>query len=256
MAMRVVALLLMLVVTACGGEATPRAKSTPTPTPTPIKVVGECTPGAAPYVVYLHGLGSSTADLSGLITHVGAKDPARGWCSYDRINAGRSARDPSDQPLAESVTELEEFLAAQGIEGPVLLVGHSYGGLLATAYAGKNPDRVHGIVLADPALPFELPLFTPKVRRAVEQITARNPENVDLLGSYREAARATLPDVPFVFVDAAQEDLPTGWGAKGYRKALTGFIASLPQGRLVESPTDHIDVLDAPELVAAVLDVS
>lgn len=252
--MRIVAALLLLVVAACGSEEQPRTRSAPTPTTT--KVVGECTPGDLPYVVYLHGLGSSSADLTGLIEGVASTDPERAWCSYDRINAGRSARDSSAQPLSESVTELEEFLAAEEVEDPVLLVGHSYGGLLATAYAGKHPDRVHGMVLADPVLPLELPLFDARARRAIRAISSRNPENVDLLGSYREAAAATLPDVPFVFVDATQEDLPASWGAQGYRKALVGFVESLPQGRLVESATDHVGVLDSPDLVEAVLDVA
>ena len=47
--------------------------------------------------------------------------------------------------------ELMRLLAAAGIDGPLVLVGHSYGGMVAQLTAHRHPDRVLGVVLVDSA---------------------------------------------------------------------------------------------------------
>jgi pimeloyl-ACP methyl ester carboxylesterase len=42
-----------------------------------------------------------------------------------------------------------------GVHEPVILVGHSFGGLLARHFVARYPERVAGLVLADPLLPCE-----------------------------------------------------------------------------------------------------
>jgi pimeloyl-ACP methyl ester carboxylesterase len=44
-----------------------------------------------------------------------------------------------------------ELLAVAGVEGPLVLVGHSYGGMVAQLTAHRHPDRVVGVVLVDSA---------------------------------------------------------------------------------------------------------
>lgn len=71
-------------------------------------------------------------------------------CFYDRAGFGYS--DPSDRPVtALNVTDdLRLLLRVEGIEGPVILVGHSVGGFYATVYADRFPGDVAGLVLVDP----------------------------------------------------------------------------------------------------------
>jgi pimeloyl-ACP methyl ester carboxylesterase len=71
-------------------------------------------------------------------------------CSYDRAWLGWS--DPATTPRVTShlIEELHALLKAANISGPYVLVGHSYGGMLARAYAAKFPDEVAGLVLVDP----------------------------------------------------------------------------------------------------------
>ena len=45
--------------------------------------------------------------------------------------------------------QIEQFLNATNITTPVTLVGHSYGGLVAQAFALQYPERVAGLVLVD-----------------------------------------------------------------------------------------------------------
>jgi pimeloyl-ACP methyl ester carboxylesterase len=70
-------------------------------------------------------------------------------CSYDRTGLGWS--DPATKPMAlgDVVTDLEVLLAKSGIEGPLVLVPESMGGLVALAYARRNLDRVAGAVFVD-----------------------------------------------------------------------------------------------------------
>ncbi|WP_214853945.1 MULTISPECIES: alpha/beta fold hydrolase [unclassified Exiguobacterium] len=45
--------------------------------------------------------------------------------------------------------QIDQFLNATNIATPVTLVGHSYGGLVAQAFALHHPERVAGLVLVD-----------------------------------------------------------------------------------------------------------
>lgn len=92
----------------------------------------------------------------------GASSPAWAWVqpavaehatvvAYDRAGLGWS--DPStNQPDADAViTDLRNALAARGLPGPYVLVGHSLGAHYARAFAQEHPDQVAGLVLVDPS---------------------------------------------------------------------------------------------------------
>ena len=73
--------------------------------------------------------------------------------TYDRAGYGWSA--PSDDPrLGNRVAaELKELLDTLEINEPVVLVGHSLGGLYVNHFARLYPSSVGGIVLIDPISP-------------------------------------------------------------------------------------------------------
>lgn len=70
--------------------------------------------------------------------------------TYDGFGRGRSARaaSPSEYTFARDVDELHALLDALGL-AQVALYGHSYGGLVAEAYAVAHPERVRRLVLAN-----------------------------------------------------------------------------------------------------------
>jgi pimeloyl-ACP methyl ester carboxylesterase len=70
---------------------------------------------------------------------------------YDRAGTGWSEPVRMPRTSAEVTDELHAILAAVGIAGPIVLVGHSLGGLYARHYAARFPDDVVGLVLLDPA---------------------------------------------------------------------------------------------------------
>ena len=71
-------------------------------------------------------------------------------CSYDRSGLGWSDPAASPRTIANAVEELYALITAAQIPVPLVLVGHSFGGLLARCYATRYPDQVAGLVLLDP----------------------------------------------------------------------------------------------------------
>jgi pimeloyl-ACP methyl ester carboxylesterase len=73
-------------------------------------------------------------------------------CSYDRAGTGWSDSGPQPRTSQQIVKELHALLGNAGVEGPYVLVGHSFGGVNMQLYAGRYPDEVAGMVLVDSAI--------------------------------------------------------------------------------------------------------
>ena len=72
--------------------------------------------------------------------------------SYDRAGYGWSGPATDGMTPERLVSDLHTALAGLGLSAPYVIVGHSFGGLLARLYARIYPTEVAGLVLADPAL--------------------------------------------------------------------------------------------------------
>ena len=72
-------------------------------------------------------------------------------CSYDRLGNGASARPAAGRRTPRmQADELHELLRHARIPGPYVVVGHSWGGLIAQIYTHAYPAEVAGAVLLDP----------------------------------------------------------------------------------------------------------
>ena len=72
-------------------------------------------------------------------------------CAYDRAGYAWSDASPKPRSVPVMVDELHSLLNGAGIQGPVVLVGHSLGGIIARQYAAKYSGDVSGVVLVDSA---------------------------------------------------------------------------------------------------------
>ncbi|MHB8283587.1 MAG: alpha/beta fold hydrolase [Caulobacteraceae bacterium] len=107
-----------------------------------------CMGKGSPVVVFENGLGDGLTTWQKVQTPVSKITTA---CTYDRAGSGFS--DPPLGPVtAEAIADdLHVLLARAGIASPVVLVGHSAGGLYATVYADKYLSSVAGMVLVEPS---------------------------------------------------------------------------------------------------------
>ena len=174
------------------------------------------------------------------------------------MNVGRSDRVRGRHTGADSVNDLHTLLDVAAVPGPYLLVGFSFGGLLAIMYAATHPDQVTGMVSLDGSLPTddEVDQLIPKDER--DQVMAeqdRNQESVDVYRTVDEAKPlvAKVPDVPVTYMAARPVELPPNWPVKRMQALIrtkqVQFTRTVPNGRLVEVQSSHDIDLDKPELV-------
>ncbi|MFI6966901.1 alpha/beta fold hydrolase [Streptomyces sp. NPDC050149] len=103
-----------------------------------------------PVVVVLAGLDDDLTKTAAFRKTLGAEHRV---CSYDRLGQGRSDKPAGVQSLAAGGKILTGVLDQVAGDSPVVLVGHSLGGLVAARYAPDHQDRVKGLVLLDATSP-------------------------------------------------------------------------------------------------------
>jgi L-proline amide hydrolase len=151
---------------------------------------GEFAPGGPAPLVLLHGGPGGTHDYLEPLLALG--DSGRPVVLYDQLGNGRSEH-LRDAP-AEFWTvdlfkrELTCLLEALGIEGRYLLLGQSWGGMLALEHALERPSGLLGMVIADS--PASMPLWVEEANRLR---TALPAEVQAVLSSHERAGTTDSP---------------------------------------------------------------
>jgi len=107
-----------------------------------------CTGQGGPTIVVENGLGDFSFDWSLVQSRVSAF--AR-ICTYDRAGYAWSDPGPKPRSFVQLNLELHDALSKLGESGPLVLVGHSYGGPVVRNFALTYPKEVAGIVFVDSA---------------------------------------------------------------------------------------------------------
>lgn len=194
---------------------------------------------------------------------------------YDLRGHGLSAAEPSGYDLATLVGDLERVLADNDVSGPVDLVGHSYGGLIALTFALGHPARVRRLVVIDvPLPPGSSGLIDDAASATPASLLALVPDAVRdaILGGGRRARRLLerlqfLAQQSTLLADVAREpDLDDAalatlacpvscvvGATSACRGAADRLVRTLPDARLVVVPGGHFVPIEAPtEMTAAI----
>ncbi len=70
---------------------------------------------------------------------------------YDQRGTGLSPRvDDHELSIESLLDDLDALVDRYGRGRPVNLIGHSFGGMLVSSYVGRHPEKLAGVVLAEP----------------------------------------------------------------------------------------------------------
>lgn len=187
-------------------------------------------------------------------------------CIYDRAGLGNSDPTIHTQNTTQIVLDLHNLLARAGITGPLVLVGHSLGGINVRLYASMYPKDVVGMVLVDSAheeqfarmdalIPEEImKQFPPSAREIISN------EKMDFTENSERSARLANwhADIPLIVLTAANAK-PDPPGPLAYlgpkfeqirQELQQDLVHRSPRGKqIIATRSGHFIHHDEPELV-------
>src|SRR5919109_3045584 len=169
----------------------------------------ECVGSGSPTVVLEAGFGADTFSWRDVQPEVGRSTRT---CAYDRAGTGNSVAPPGVRDARDEIGDLRRLLGRARIEPPYVLVGHSYGGVLARVFAHRYPTETAGLVLVDTmgrdGRRRQLAIWprsqAPQIRRALATAVMGS---VDLAAGEALASRVTsLGGMPLAVITAGRQD--------------------------------------------------
>jgi len=100
-----------------------------------------------PAIIFIHGGPSGNSTLFEATTAQALADKGFYVIVYDRRGEGRSTDSTATFTYQEAFTDINKIYQTYKIE-KANLIGHSFGGLVATLYTDKYPQKVKSLVLA------------------------------------------------------------------------------------------------------------
>ena len=214
--------------------STPAPTSTVPPEPTPELIQGKFDAGGVNLYLICWGQGSPT-----VVFDAGGGADSNTWakvlldlryyvrvCAYDRASMGKSDSQTGLRTSEQMAEQLHALLTSANVQGPYLVVGHSFGGMNMLVFADRYRDEVAGVVLVDsvhPDLPQQLSAVLPtpapnesydlsELRKFVGPSWADYPEPMDMATTLAQVrAVKSLGTVPLAVL-VATDPTKSGWG--------------------------------------------
>ncbi len=217
--------------------------------------VEEVGPARAPLtVVFVHGyslsMGSWHYQRLGLAD---MRNPRVRMVFYDQRSHGRSGRAPSDSASIEQLgRDLDAVLAAVAPAGPVVLIGHSMGGMTVMALVDQHPEyvgrRVVGVALLSTStgrlaeVTLGLPALLTKLRTPVVPLLLRGARSRAALV---ERSRRIGSDVAWLMTRRYS------FGSKEVSPALVEYVGQLIAATPIDVIADFYPALNSHDKLAA-----
>lgn len=225
----------------------------------------ECRGDGGPAVILESGLGNDATVWDRVFVTAAARHRV---CRYDRPGLGRSVPLVGARTGDALVSELRELLRQAGITPPYILVGASFGGLLAQLHARVHPEDVAAIVLVDsthPGLDRRIEaILSPSQRSERRTALETNGEGLtfaDLESINGEVERSgPFPSIPLAVLRHGQPFDPSpGWPNEAIETlwaTLQKELAALSSTSqlVVASRSQHRIAQTEPELVNGAID--
>jgi pimeloyl-ACP methyl ester carboxylesterase len=153
-------------------------------------------------------------------------------CSYDRAGFGWSEPQAGARDANSIATQLHALLLEAGITGPVVLMGHSAGGIYIRAYASQFPAAVAGLVFVDASTPEQAHVMPPAVA-ALDQHSAFEytiAKSMFALGIVRLGGQCTAIDPGFeAYAGWIRANTCVPSQVDAYRREVAGWSSSLTE---------------------------
>jgi pimeloyl-ACP methyl ester carboxylesterase len=176
------------------------------------RVLAERIGGSPARVVALHGWGRTGADFTGLLA------------GLDAVAIYLPGFGPAAAPDAVWGTDDYARLVAEAIEplGPVVVVGHSFGGRIAVRLAASRPGLVSGLVLTGAPLVRLAPVSKPKLSYRIAKALNR----IGLIpDSVLEARRKKAGSADYNAAQGIMRDIMVKTVNENYDDDLAGITA-------------------------------
>jgi pimeloyl-ACP methyl ester carboxylesterase len=193
--------------------------------------------GTGPTLVLLSGFGtpSPAIDFAPLVRELDNFDVI----VVEGFGYGYSDLEVKDRTIENITSELHQVLAQLHVDGPVILAGHSVGGLYARYYANAYPAEVSAVVGIDPmaATASSLDVGTPSVVEGLQAtsglfrvVTTIAPDLVQPPGTaYTKDERARIAAMTnWNYGNVSVSDEWSRIGANSTKAAAHPFAADLP----------------------------
>ena len=178
-------------------------------------------------------------------------------CSYDRAGLGASDPRPNNGEPASAGTmakELRTLLRAAGVSPPYVVVGHSFGGMVARVFADMYRPDVEGVVLVDSSSEEQLHGRWDRWFRSMGGSWTEAETRLDMRETERQLRRRDLGSLPLVVLTAGLLDDPgfdpPDWLRKvraDFQRGLAGLSSDSVHVLALDS--HHFIQLDQPDLV-------
>ncbi len=149
-----------------------------------------------------------------------------GWrvVAPDQLGMGWSERLTSPRTLPQRVDDLGDLTSALGITGPVVTVGHDWGGIISLGWALAHRDQLRGVVLTNTAIAQPADDRGPVIIRLASTRFLRQAVTVRTPAFVMAATALSRPSLPA----AVRRAFAAPYRLADRRRSVGDFVADIP----------------------------